>query len=191
MQSIHVISIYMLPNTCTCSSERLQTCQSLVFRLHCIKSKFGLFDIISVLLSPKSSDIFHNWLNKYMYDYDVRLFVWVCVILLIIFHCSNWQKILRVSDVYLAEGLHLHTSQGCFCHRNFFRILDQTCCRGTPLHRAEDSGVLSFVTGCPCGVLCRGLTTCPVYVGPFVGKTWDVLKPPKAFQIRLIARKCD
>ena len=30
-------------------------------------------------------------------------------------------------------------------------------------------GVTGFVTGCPCGVWCRGLTTCLLYVGLLVG----------------------
>ena len=29
--------------------------------------------------------------------------------------------------------------------------------------------VQSFATDCPCGVWCRGLTTCPQYVGPLFG----------------------
>ena len=30
-------------------------------------------------------------------------------------------------------------------------------------------GVPGFATDCPCGVWCRGLTTCPLYVGPLFG----------------------
>ena len=30
-------------------------------------------------------------------------------------------------------------------------------------------GVPGFATDCPCGVWCRGLTTCPLYVGSFFG----------------------
>ena len=30
-------------------------------------------------------------------------------------------------------------------------------------------GVPGFETDCPFGVWCRGLTTCPLYVGPFFG----------------------
>ena len=30
-------------------------------------------------------------------------------------------------------------------------------------------GVPGFATNCPCGVWCRGLTTCPLYVGPRFG----------------------
>ena len=30
-------------------------------------------------------------------------------------------------------------------------------------------GVPSFTTDCPCDVWCRGLTTCPLYVGPLFG----------------------
>ena len=30
-------------------------------------------------------------------------------------------------------------------------------------------GVLGFATDCPCGVLCRGLTTCPLCFGPHFG----------------------
>ena len=30
-------------------------------------------------------------------------------------------------------------------------------------------GVPGFATDCPCGVWCRGLTTCLLYVGPFFG----------------------
>ena len=30
-------------------------------------------------------------------------------------------------------------------------------------------GVPDFATDCPCGVWCRGLTTCPLYVGPLFG----------------------
>ena len=36
-------------------------------------------------------------------------------------------------------------------------------------------GVPGFATDCPCGVWCRGLTTCPLYVDPFFWKsslTW-------------------
>ena len=31
-------------------------------------------------------------------------------------------------------------------------------------------GVAGFATDCPCSVWCRGLTTCPLCVGPLFGK---------------------
>ena len=70
------------------------------------------------------------------------------------------------------------------CNGNFFpRILfgnglpDWTRCMELPctgftfLTRILCSGVTCFVTGCPCGVWCRWLTTCLLYVGPILGKS--------------------
>ena len=51
---------------------------------------------------------------------------------------------------------------------------DITCCYGIPLYhvytltRIFRRGVSGCVTGCRCGVWCRGLTTRAIYVGPFL-----------------------
>ena len=54
-------------------------------------------------------------------------------------------------------------------------ILDWTCFLSTPYvmftfpTRIFYRAVPGFATDCLCGVWCRGLTTCPLYVGPLFG----------------------
>ena len=64
---------------------------------------------------------------------------------------------------------------GCFCSGPSFRISDSTWCHRTLYVTSSYStwmfcrGVSGFATDCPCGVWCRGLTTCLLHVGPPFG----------------------
>ena len=75
---------------------------------------------------------------------------------------------------------------GCFAPEPFFfRISDPLWCIG-PLYvtssystRIFCRGVSGFATDCPCGVWCRGLATCLLYVCPlfgnrFLNNSWAV-----------------
>ena len=53
---------------------------------------------------------------------------------------------------------------GCFCPWTFF-----LCVTSIYWTRIFYRGVSGFATDCPCGVWCRGLTTCLLYVGPLFG----------------------
>ena len=67
------------------------------------------------------------------------------------------------------------TSQEVFAPGPSFRISDSTWCRRTPLCHISLlnlhilQGVSGLATDCSCGVWCRGLTTCLLYVGPLFG----------------------
>ena len=47
------------------------------------------------------------------------------------------------------------------------------CVMCTFLTRIFYRGVPGFATDCPCGVWCRGLTTCLLYVGPIFGNLFE------------------
>ena len=61
-----------------------------------------------------------------------------------------------------------------------FRLLDWVCYHRTPLchilfpTRIFHRGVPGVVTDCLCGVWWRGLTTCPLYVGPHFGNNFQM-----------------
>ena len=67
---------------------------------------------------------------------------------------------------------------GCFCPwtfslnigLNMFPLDSFMSCLFTFPTRIFYRGVPGFATDCPCGVWCRGLTTCPLYVGPLFGQ---------------------
>ena len=67
------------------------------------------------------------------------------------------------------------SSQDVFVPGLSQRTLDLTCFHWTSLchiyilTRIFYRGVSGFATDCPCGVWGRGLTTCPLYVGPLFG----------------------
>ena len=70
--------------------------------------------------------------------------------------------------------LQMHTSLDVSIHGHPFSILDWTCYLRTPvMFRFSTSiyyrGVAGFATDCPCSILCRGLATCLLYVGPLFG----------------------
>ena len=63
---------------------------------------------------------------------------------------------------------------GCFCPWTFFENIGFNTVWTDPFmsHLATwifCRGVLGFATDCPCGVWCRGLTTCLLHVGPPFG----------------------
>ena len=65
---------------------------------------------------------------------------------------------------------------GCFCHRTFFQNIRFNMVPSDPFMSHSYStwifcrGVVSgFAIDCPCGVWCRGLTTCLLHVGPPFG----------------------
>ena len=68
---------------------------------------------------------------------------------------------------------------GCFCPWTVFRNIGPlyvTCSYSTWIFCR---GVSGFANDCPCGVWCRGLTTCLLYVGPpfgnrFLNNKWAV-----------------
>ena len=65
----------------------------------------------------------------------------------------------------------------CFCPWTFFENIGfNTVLTGGPLYVTSSystwifcRGVSGFATDCPCGVWCRGLTTCLLHVGPPFG----------------------
>ena len=92
------------------------------------------------------------------------------------FVAINYILIYALGFLYISNSSSANAQlPGCFCSGHSPWILDWNVSFGllygmfTFPTRIFYRGVPGFATDCPCGVWCRGLTTCPLYVGPLFG----------------------
>ena len=102
------------------------------------------------------------------------IFIMIVVTITGIFTAINYLLICTLGFLYISNSGSANAQlPGCFCPRTFslniglnmFPLDSFMLC----LHSLIGyfiRGVPGFATDCPCGVWCRGLTTCPLYVGP-------------------------
>ena len=75
----------------------------------------------------------------------------------------------RIRVIYVISILKTRPGYNCTLGNPLLACAD-LCTLGAPLLTCtninHNMGVPGSATDCPCGVWCRGLTTCPLYVGP-------------------------
>ena len=107
--------------------------------------------------------------------YFIMIFIMKIVIIIEIFMAINYFLNYTLGFLYLSSSGSANAQlPGCFRPWTFslniglnMLPLDSimSCLHSLLFYR----GVPGFATDCPCGVWCRGLTTCLLYVGPLFG----------------------
>ena len=109
--------------------------------------------------------------------YIIIYFIMIVVTITGIFMALNYLLIYTFVFLYISKSGSANAQlPGCFCPWTFslnigLRMfpLDSLYVMFTSPTRIFYRRVPGFATDCPCGVWCRGLTTCPLYFGPLFG----------------------
>ena len=108
---------------------------------------------------------------------------WRDAIITGIFMAINYPLIYTLGFLYISNSSSANAQlPGCFCNwtfslnigLNMFPLDWLLYVMFTFPTRIFYRGVPGFATDCPYGVWCRGLTTCPLYVGPLFGNLYSL-----------------
>ena len=108
--------------------------------------------------------------------YFIMIFIMIVVTIIGIFMAINYFLNYTFGFLYLSSSGSANAQlPGCFRRWTFSLNIGLNILHGllyvmfTFPTRIFYRGVSGFATDCPCGVWCRGLTTCLLYVGPLFG----------------------
>ena len=140
----------------------------------CIANRTG-FSVYVVLVLNVIRYSCHYFLDRILFHRDFHHFIMIVVTITGIFMAINYLLIYTIGFLYISKSGSANAPlPGCFCPWTFslniglsmFPLDSCIYVMFTFPTRIFYRGVPGFATECPWGVWCRGLTTCPLYVGP-------------------------